>query len=61
MVKICRPAYEKVTNYKGTSRNHLMSQLTGFRVGDKDATRQDDALDAAVYAIAIALGNAEGF
>ncbi len=61
LVKICRPAYEKTTNYKGTTRNHLMSQLTGFRVGDKDATRQDDALDAAVYSIAIALGNAEGF
>jgi hypothetical protein len=61
MVKICRPAYEKVVNYKGTTRNHLMSQLTGFRVGDKDATRSDDALDAAVYSVAIALGNAEGF
>jgi len=61
MVKICRHAYDKVTNYKGTTRNHLLGQMVGFRVGDKDATREDDALDAAVYGIAIALGNEEGF
>ena len=60
-MKIARPAYEKTVNFKGTTRNHLMGQLTGFRVGDKDATRQDDLLDAAVYSVAIALGNAEGF
>ena len=62
LVKICRPAYEKTTNFKGTSRNHLMSQLTDFRVGDKDASRRaDDLLDAAVYSVAIALGDAQGF
>jgi hypothetical protein len=62
LIKICRPAYEKTTNFKGASRNHLMGQLTDFRVGDKDAARRaDDLLDSAVYSIAIALGNAEGF
>jgi hypothetical protein len=30
-VKISKHAYEKVTVYKGRSRNHLLSQVTGFR------------------------------
>ena len=61
LVKLARPAFEKVTNYKGTPRNHLRGQVVGFRVGDKDATREDDLLDCFCYGVAIALGNAEGF
>ena len=61
LVKISRRAYDKVTNYKGTTRNHLLGQVVGFRVGDKDATREDDLLDAFCYGLAVALGNAEGF
>ena len=61
MVKISRPAYEKTTTYKETTRNHLLGQVVGFRVGDKNSTREDDAADAFMYGIAIALGNAEGF
>lgn len=61
LVKISRRAYDKVTNYKGTTRNHLLGQVVGFRVGDKDATREDDLLDGFAYSCAIALGNAEGF
>lgn len=60
--KISQPAYEKVTQYKSTSRNHLISQVTGFRLGDKDAARRaDDLLDCYTYGLAIALGNSEGF
>lgn len=61
MVKLSRLAYDKVTTYKGTTRNHLLGQVVGYRVGSKDAGRQDDVLDAFCYAVAIALGNAEGF
>lgn len=62
MAKISVEAYEKVMVYKGTSRNHLISQVTGFRIGDKDAAkRADDLLDTFVYGIAIALGDADGF
>jgi hypothetical protein len=61
LVKISRPAYDKTTNYKGTTRNHLLGQVVGFRVGDKDGTREDDLLDCFCYGAAIALGNAEGF
>jgi phage terminase large subunit-like protein len=58
-VKIARCAYEKVTIYKGRSRNHLLSQVTSFRIGVQD--RDDDLLDAWVYSIALGLGNADGF
>lgn len=62
LVKMSDVAYEKVTQYNGTTRNHLLSQITGFRVGDKQAaTRADDLLDAWVYSVAISLGNSQGW
>ena len=61
-VKICRDAYDKTFMYKGATRNHLISQVTSFRVGDKDAAkRADDLLDAYCYGIALALGDNQGF
>jgi hypothetical protein len=60
-VKMTKHAHDKVIGYKGSSRNHLVSQIVGFRVGDKDASRDDDLLDDFCYGIAIALGNPEGF
>ena len=61
-VKICKPAYDKTIVYNGASRNHLVSQITAFRIGDKEAAkRADDALDAWVYGVAIALGDKKGF
>lgn len=61
-VKIAAEAYAKTLNYKGTTRNHLLSQVTGFRVGDKEAAkRADDLLDCFTYGIALALGDAGGF
>lgn len=62
LVKMSRLAYDKVTTYKGTTRNHLLAQVLGFRIGDKQAaTRADDLLDTFCYAIAICLGNNDGF
>ena len=61
LVKFSRHAFEKTTNYKGTIRNHLRGQVVGFRIGDKNSTREDDAADAFMYGLAIALGNSEGF
>lgn len=61
LVKISLPAYDKVVNYKGATANHLLNQVVGFRVGDKDAKREDDALDAFTYGIAVALGDSKGF
>lgn len=62
LVKLARPAFERVTNFKGTTANHLRNQVVGFRVGDKDAaTRPDDLLDGFCYGVAVSLGNSEGF
>ena len=61
-VMLSRPAFEKVTNYKGTNRNHFIGQVTGFRIGDKDAAkRDDDLLDTFCYGVALALGDEGGF
>lgn len=60
--KIAAPAYNKTTIYKGTSRNHLLGQVTGFRIGDKEAARRaDDLLDSYVHGLALALGDAHQF
>ncbi len=60
-VKFSETAYYKTTVFKDVSRNHMLSQVSTFRVGDKDATkRADDLLDTFTYAIAITLGDMEG-
>ena len=62
LVKVSAPAFDKTTMYKAQTRNHFMSQVLGFRIGDKAAkTRADDLLDTFTYAIAIGLGNSEGY
>lgn len=61
-VKFTKAAYDKTTTYKGTTRNHAVAQIVGFRIADKDARkRQDDLLDTFCYGVAVSLGNAEGF
>ncbi len=60
-VKFSEEAYTKTSEFKGTWRNHMLSQVTSFRVGDKDAAkRSDDLLDTFTYAVAISLGGPEG-
>jgi hypothetical protein len=62
-VKVSVPAYEKRdVSFKGATRNHFMTQVTSFRVGDKQAaTRADDLLDCFCYSVAITLGNSDGY
>lgn len=61
-VKMSRYAFEKTSMFKGQTRNHLITQVTSFRLGDKDAhKRADDLLDAYRYGLSIALGNADGY
>jgi hypothetical protein len=56
--KILRCAYDKVTLYKGAHRNHLIGQIAGFRIGDKDAAkRADDLLDSYVHGLELAFGD----
>jgi hypothetical protein len=62
-VKFSRVVADKNdVTFKGATRNHFLSQITGFRIGDKNAAkRADDCLDTFTYAIAITLGNSKGY
>jgi hypothetical protein len=55
-VKFSRPAHEKVCQWKEKTQNHLLTQILGFRVGDKNAhKRADDLLDTFTYGVIISL------
>jgi hypothetical protein len=57
-VKIAAGALDKRTSYRGVVGNHLLKQVTGFKTFDKAASkREDDLLDAAVYAVLVGLGD----
>jgi hypothetical protein len=61
-VKLSQYAFDKVVTYKGNTRNALISQVTNFRIGDKDAgKRSDDLLDAFVYNVICSLGGQDVF
>jgi hypothetical protein len=61
-VKISQPAFEKTVEFKGHTRNHMLSQVTGYRIGDKDAAkRADDLSDCFTYSIIIGLNGPDGF
>ena len=60
-VKVSDYAYDKTdVTYKGSTRNHFMTQIMGFRIGDK-TNPNDDLVDCFTYGIAIGLGNQDGY
>ena len=59
-VKLSAHAHNKVVNLKGQSRNHLLSQVCGYRMGVKTPHTQD-LLDVFCYSIIIGLGDSTGF
>lgn len=61
-LKISSFALNKTVSFKGATRNHLVTQLASFRLGDKEAFRRaDDLLDACVYSLAVGVGNKYGY
>ena len=60
MVKLSRYAHDKVVVYRGVSRNHLLTQICGFRVGAKTPHGMD-LLDCFCYGVAIGAGNSDGY
>jgi phage terminase large subunit-like protein len=58
-VKLSEYAYNKTTSYKMQTRNHFLSQVCGFRLGQKDGPR--DLLDTFCYGIAVGIGNVDGY
>ena len=56
--KISQHAFDKTVEWKGRTLNHLLQQVTTFRIGDKEAHRRaDDLLDTACYSIITACAN----
>lgn len=60
MVKITQNAFDRIITFKRVTKNHMLGQVQGFRVGDTE-DRQDDLLDCFCYGVVIALGNWEGY
>ena len=61
-VRVSPLAYDKVVDLKGKRKNHLLSQVSGFRVGDPDAAkRADDLFDCFCYGIICGLGDNKGW
>lgn len=58
-VKLSRTAYDRQVVFKESNRNHLLSQVVGYRVGIDSGA--DDLVDCFCYGIAIALGDKRGF
>jgi phage terminase large subunit-like protein len=50
-VKISQYAYDKQKNLKGVRKNHWLSQVTQFRIGNDHSNQADDLLDTFTYAI----------
>ena len=62
LVKFTVKAFDKLVSFKGRQLNHMVSQVSSFRVGDKNAAnRADDLTDCFVYGTAIAFGDKVGF
>ena len=59
-VKLSQYAYDKIVNLKGQARNHLLSQVCGYRMGIKTPHGMD-LLDCFTYAISIGLGDVSGY
>jgi len=56
--KIGRTAFERRSNYRGVTANHLTKQVCGYHAYDKESyRREDDLYDAAIYAVLVSLGD----
>lgn len=58
-VKLSETAYDRQLIFREVHRNHLIAQVTGYRVGIDSG--MDDLLDCFCYSVAIALGDRAGF
>ncbi|MDF9788115.1 terminase large subunit domain-containing protein [Polynucleobacter sphagniphilus] len=57
-VRISQYAFEKMLEFKGSYKNHLISQINNFRLADKQSyKRSDDCLDTLTYAAILGCGS----
>jgi len=60
-IGITKFAHDKEVRFKGVTKNHLVSQVMGYRIGDKEsAKRPDDCYDTYVYGVSLGLGDGAG-
>jgi phage terminase large subunit-like protein len=59
-VKISEYAFNKTITYKNQTKNHFLTQVCGFRLGNKTPHHMD-VLDTFTYGVAIGLGDSLGF
>jgi hypothetical protein len=57
-VKVSEFAWNKTVLYKGYTKNHWRSQVTGYRLGVKD--QEDDLLDTFTYGVIVTFGDFSG-
>jgi hypothetical protein len=60
LLKITASCYNKLVVYKGRSKNHLVDQITTFRMGRGTALDEDELFDCFNYAAAICFGDEKG-
>lgn len=60
LIKFSKFAFDKIIDFQGNSRNHLISQVCGFRLGTKTPHGMD-LLDCFTYGASIGLGDSDGF
>jgi phage terminase large subunit-like protein len=62
-VKISRHAFDKVKQHNQQTKNHLIDQVCGFRMGQKptEFKGRRDLLDGFTYSVLIGLGDSEGY
>lgn len=58
-VKISEYAYNKVVTHKEVTKNHFLSSVLNYILGEENQI--DDAFDTFCYAVALALGSADAF
>lgn len=60
-MKITQYAFDKVVDYRGMRKNHLLDQIASFRIGMKRGGHNLDLVDCMTYGLSIALGDSEGW
>jgi hypothetical protein len=53
-IKFSEYAFNKVVNFKGITKNHLLSQIIGFRFNGESTDENDDLLDGFTYSCQMA-------
>lgn len=59
-IKISQAAWDKTAVYKGRTKNHLVDQVTTFRMGHGTPLDEDELFDCFCYAVSVCFGDGKG-